>query len=273
MSRICPGIKFGISSDVDTTSTTPVMDLLDGPIHTVSAYNPVPDMFISFKYQDIIPPDPIFDSNEVFIVPGSREWFTYMYKLDISTRDERIKAKAEAEHVQQQAEAELSCLRQQLAVDSKRQADALYYGTTYKHFNHRRHTVDTLTDWSESHFCTMSRYRDKDNPKLSKRNTDRTLKLEMNDFIKAYPDCHIPSLKRRENTRTFFVNNDVEKIPLDPYTSDDTKMIETCPLKRDVNNAKSLSDWFDTPKRTRFDPSSASDSKQAGSSSSSIITN
>ncbi|CAB4427394.1 unnamed protein product [Rhizophagus irregularis] len=164
-------------------------------------------------------------------------------------------------------------LKEQLAVDSKRQADALYYGTTYKHFNHRRHTVDTLTDWSESHFCTMSRYRDKDNPKLSKRNTDRTLKLEMNDFIKAYPDCHIPSLKRRENTRTFFVNNDVEKIPLDPYTSDDTKMIETCPLKRDVNNAKSLSDWFDTPKRTRFDPSSASDSKQAGSSSSSIITN
>ncbi|CAB5217571.1 unnamed protein product [Rhizophagus irregularis] len=49
--------------------------------HTVAPYQPYPDMFIPHKYRNIIPKDLIYNNNGNFIVPGSREWFTYMYNL------------------------------------------------------------------------------------------------------------------------------------------------------------------------------------------------
>ncbi|POG64090.1 hypothetical protein GLOIN_2v1845549 [Rhizophagus irregularis DAOM 181602=DAOM 197198] len=40
-------------------------------------------MFIPHKYRNIIPKDPIYDEKSSFIVPGSWEWFTFMYKMEI----------------------------------------------------------------------------------------------------------------------------------------------------------------------------------------------
>lgn len=57
-------------------------DLIEGTILTALPYNPIPNIFVPHKYRNIIPPDPIYDQNDSFIVPGSREWFTYMYKLE-----------------------------------------------------------------------------------------------------------------------------------------------------------------------------------------------
>ncbi|CAG8725585.1 21852_t:CDS:2 [Rhizophagus irregularis] len=49
--------------------------------HTVAPYWPYPDMFIPHKYRNIIPKDLIYNNKGNFIIPGSREWFTYMYNL------------------------------------------------------------------------------------------------------------------------------------------------------------------------------------------------
>ncbi|CAB4440444.1 unnamed protein product [Rhizophagus irregularis] len=62
--------------DLDTT--------IDRTIATVKRYNPVPNMFIPLKYQKIIPKDLIYSDQGQFIVPGSREWFTYIYNLEKS---------------------------------------------------------------------------------------------------------------------------------------------------------------------------------------------
>ncbi|CAB5199543.1 unnamed protein product [Rhizophagus irregularis] len=54
-------------------------------------------MFIPVKYRDIILPDPVYDDNGSFIIPRSREWFTFMYKLEINTCEARLKQAKEAE--------------------------------------------------------------------------------------------------------------------------------------------------------------------------------
>ncbi|PKY62058.1 hypothetical protein RhiirA4_432255, partial [Rhizophagus irregularis] len=59
------------------------------PSDTTEPFNPIPDMFIPEKYRDIIPKDPIY-VNDRFITPGSREWFTYMYNLEKSIKEQEI---------------------------------------------------------------------------------------------------------------------------------------------------------------------------------------
>ncbi|PKB94284.1 hypothetical protein RhiirA5_439147 [Rhizophagus irregularis] len=54
------------------------------PVLTVAPYNPIPDMFFPAKYKSIIPKDPIYNEQGDFIIPGSREWFTYMHNLHIN---------------------------------------------------------------------------------------------------------------------------------------------------------------------------------------------
>ncbi|PKC03528.1 hypothetical protein RhiirA5_423633 [Rhizophagus irregularis] len=56
-------------------------DVIEGTVLMVLLYNPTPNMFIPLKYRNIIPPDPLYDQNGCYIIPGSREWFTYMYNL------------------------------------------------------------------------------------------------------------------------------------------------------------------------------------------------
>ncbi|CAB4439234.1 unnamed protein product [Rhizophagus irregularis] len=59
----------------------------EGTMCTVEPYNLTPNMFIPVKYRNIIPPDPsIYSSTGTFIIPESREWFTYMYNLERNKR-------------------------------------------------------------------------------------------------------------------------------------------------------------------------------------------
>ncbi|CAB5200359.1 unnamed protein product [Rhizophagus irregularis] len=134
-----------------TTATTSASVSNDELLYTVTPYNPIPDMFIPIKYWDIIPPDPIYDNFGSFIVPGSREWFTYMYQLDLDTRDDRLrkadKAKFAARMDELYAESETARLRykHRLEERSKNLAElriqkdiriqdlATYHGTSPKH--------------------------------------------------------------------------------------------------------------------------------------------
>ncbi|PKB97456.1 hypothetical protein RhiirA5_433121 [Rhizophagus irregularis] len=59
------------------------------PPTPIEPYNPIPNMFIPEKYRDIISEDPIY-VNDQFIISGSREWFTYMYNLEKSTREQEV---------------------------------------------------------------------------------------------------------------------------------------------------------------------------------------
>ncbi|POG74276.1 hypothetical protein GLOIN_2v1839388 [Rhizophagus irregularis DAOM 181602=DAOM 197198] len=63
--------------------------IIPKPPDTTEPYNPIPNMFIPEKYRDIIPKDPIYIDDR-FITPGSREWFTYMYNLEKSIREQEI---------------------------------------------------------------------------------------------------------------------------------------------------------------------------------------
>ncbi|CAB4376307.1 unnamed protein product [Rhizophagus irregularis] len=70
------GFKIPINQDI-----TPKKDIL---VHTVEQYNPVPAGVFPSKYKDIIPKEPLYTSAGDFIIPGSREWFTRMYQLDLA---------------------------------------------------------------------------------------------------------------------------------------------------------------------------------------------
>ncbi|EXX76848.1 hypothetical protein RirG_002550 [Rhizophagus irregularis DAOM 197198w] len=64
-------------------------------------------MFIPVKYQDIIPPHPIYSTDDVFIAPGSHQWFTYMDDLLKQRRIEAAKiAKSQAKKEQTQLKAQ-----------------------------------------------------------------------------------------------------------------------------------------------------------------------
>ncbi|PKK40809.1 hypothetical protein RhiirC2_805305, partial [Rhizophagus irregularis] len=130
-----------------TSASVPNNEIL----YTVAPYNPTSDMFIPIKYRDIIPPDPIYDNLGSFIVPGSREWFTYMYQLDLDTRDDRLKKADDAkftayiDELTAKGKAFRARYQQRLDEHSKETTElilqeetrihdlAIYHGTSSKH--------------------------------------------------------------------------------------------------------------------------------------------
>ncbi|EXX79842.1 hypothetical protein RirG_001720 [Rhizophagus irregularis DAOM 197198w] len=157
-----------------TSPSVPIGEIL----YTVSPYNPIPDMFIPIKYRDIIPPDPIYDNFGSFIAPGSREWFTYMYQLDLDTRDERLSKADDAKfiarideltadgdasraHYQQYLEERSKEITELIIQEDIRIHDlAIYHGTSSKHVKYRQRQASDLTRWSNSyHNCMMNPQR------------------------------------------------------------------------------------------------------------------
>ncbi|PKK60962.1 hypothetical protein RhiirC2_856548 [Rhizophagus irregularis] len=152
-----------------TSASVPNNEIL----YTVAPYNPTPDMFIPIKYRDIIPPDPIYDNLGSFIVPGSREWFTYMYQLDLDTRDDRLRKADDAKFTayidELTAEGEASRARYQQRLDehSKEITElilqeetrihdlAIYHGTSSKHIKHRQRQASVLTRWNDDCHTNM----------------------------------------------------------------------------------------------------------------------
>ncbi|PKB99164.1 hypothetical protein RhiirA5_430179 [Rhizophagus irregularis] len=95
--------------------------------HTVWPYNPIPNMFIPVKYRDIILPDPVYDDNGSFIIPRSREWFTFMYKLEINTCEARLKQAKEAElELERIREEEFQRICERTNIDGERQTSSSF---------------------------------------------------------------------------------------------------------------------------------------------------
>ncbi|PKY49226.1 hypothetical protein RhiirA4_465106 [Rhizophagus irregularis] len=276
---ILPSIPIQDESNVLTL--TPEID----NTYSIAPYNPIPDMFIPVKYRDIIPPDPIYDDSGSFILPGSREWFTFMYQLDLRTRDERAAKAKEAQMAKRRAELEAESiadeLRQRKAQEehrikrekifleneTRKKAYALYHGTSPKHVDFRHQTTSILTVWCNEFHNNLVNPRTLPVPKKKKKKK-QSLKTEMDSFLINYPGVITMAEYQSFNSRTLIKNHMGELIPLHPYTSDDTKELEKRPLKRDVNQNHNLRSFQDISKWVRLDSTLASDSEQAGSSNS-----
>ncbi|PKY49304.1 hypothetical protein RhiirA4_465233 [Rhizophagus irregularis] len=85
-------------------------------------------MFVPHKYRNIIPPDPIYNQDGLYIVPGSREWFTFMYKLE---KQLAIEA-AEKRHQEFLRKEQLAVEEERLKSLQSQLAYAAYHGTNSK---------------------------------------------------------------------------------------------------------------------------------------------
>ncbi|EXX69482.1 uncharacterized protein OCT59_007970 [Rhizophagus irregularis] len=261
-----------------TSPSVPIGEIL----YTVSPYNPIPDMFIPIKYRDIIPPDPIYDNFGSFIAPGSREWFTYMYQLDLDTRDERLSKADDAKfiarideltadgdasraHYQQYLEERSKEITELIIQEDIRIHDlAIYHGTSSKHVKYRQRQASDLTRWSNSyHNCMMNPQRPTSSNKKKKKKK-KLLQSEMDSFLINYPNVSSPLSLKCDTTRSVFDYKD-NILPTEPYTSDDTKELEYHPSKRNDRTFDNNSSSYNIPKRSRLDTPLALDSEQAGS--------
>ncbi|PKY58076.1 hypothetical protein RhiirA4_479675 [Rhizophagus irregularis] len=257
--RILPSTST--QDEFDVLTPTPETD----DIYSVTPYNPIPDMFIPVKYQDIIPPDPIYDDFGSFIFPGSREWFTFMYQLDLRTRDKRAAKAEEARMAKRYAELEAESNAQD---ETRKKALALYHGTSPKHVDLRHQTTSVLTAWCNEFHTNLSNPRTLPVPKKKKQKKKQSLKTEIDSFLINFPGVITMAEFQNFNSRTLVRNHLGELIPMHPYTSDDTKELESRPLKRDVDHNSNIHSYQDISKRSRLDSTLASDSEQAGLSNS-----
>ncbi|CAG8739074.1 15202_t:CDS:1 [Rhizophagus irregularis] len=265
------------------TATTSALVSNDELVYTVTPYNPVPDMFIPIKYRDIIPPDSIYDNFGSFIVPGSREWFTYMYQLDLDTHDERLrkaddaKFAARIDELNAASEASKLSYQQYLEERSKEITDliiqediriqnlARYHGTNPKHVKYRQRQASDYTRWNNTYHNSMINPQRITSSNKKKSKKKKLLQSEMDSFLINYPNVSLSFSLKCDTTRSRFDYKD-NILPTEPYTSDDTKEIETRPSKRDDHNFDNNSRSHGTSKRSRLNTSLALDSEQAGSS-------
>ncbi|CAB4404235.1 unnamed protein product [Rhizophagus irregularis] len=196
----------------------------DGLMPTVEPYNPRPKGFIPMKYRDIIPPDPIYTKNGSFIVPGSREWYTHMYKLEKIVRLTPIWEKEEKE-------------RQQLILD---------HGSSAKHHDLRQDMKMRLTELNDLYHEGLIIYRNDliENGKSTHPNyygyvdnLYRTTEDNYKNFMVRYNNkrnCYRDDFKKRLNTKKGRMN-------------DETKRIEHRPNKRDCPSSFSTIDTSSPP--------------------------
>ncbi|EXX72643.1 hypothetical protein RirG_067450 [Rhizophagus irregularis DAOM 197198w] len=211
-----------------------------GPSAPPENYNPIPDVFIPKKYHDIIPKDPIYMNNR-YVVPGSREWFTYMYNVDESyypPESSTPRYNAKGKYVARTPVYRSGVVenyipshiveKSQLRRTEKIKADALtieaaYHGTTPKHYNTHANIIKSITDASYYFHESTPGY-------LAKRKQihDSGLSIDMLD------KKHNKAIKNH-NLHT----QGAVRFPTHPYVdvSDDTAEVEYQPNKRDdINN-------------------------------------
>ncbi|PKC55905.1 hypothetical protein RhiirA1_474831 [Rhizophagus irregularis] len=115
------------------------------PVLTVAPYNPIPDMFFPAKYKNIIPKDPIYNEQGAFIIPGSREWFTYMHNIHINLPPPLTKGQKRA----------IKQRERNIMLNKKHCEDAKFHGTSFNRFNRRRVAIKSLTDLTNTFDSTM----------------------------------------------------------------------------------------------------------------------
>ncbi|CAG8680866.1 hypothetical protein GLOIN_2v1765013 [Rhizophagus irregularis DAOM 181602=DAOM 197198] len=250
---------------------TPPPIVIDSP-QPIEPYNPVPNMFIPEKYRNIIPKDPIY-VNDRFIIPGSREWFTYMYNLEISIREkveqeeneklerferevaQSIKSGYEANRVRWK-QYDLNRITLLEKEQEKERQEVMYYGTSVKHLKARKESIKSLTDSSNDFHNYIP-----DHLKKKKLLKDAGQKRQnINRNLKKFLKNH--NLRHHLN---FF---DTIYDPL--VVLDDTATLESRPNKRNMDNSRifmSLNN--DSPsKRSHPAPIEENDSVVAGPSNS-----
>ncbi|CAB4416246.1 unnamed protein product [Rhizophagus irregularis] len=110
----------------------------------VPTYDPFPDMFIPYKYRDIIPKDPIYTDTGDYIVPGSRSWFTYMCNLH--RRVSSANSIEERNDILQTSQERERHLKKSLQKERDLKIEAEFNGTSIHTLPRRKGTINMLTD-------------------------------------------------------------------------------------------------------------------------------
>ncbi|PKY56355.1 hypothetical protein RhiirA4_428191 [Rhizophagus irregularis] len=182
----------------------------DGLIPTVAPYNPTPKGFISVKYRNIIPPDPIYYTDGSFIVPGSTRWFTYMNNLEKRTR-------------LQSAEKE--------AARSKKQ-EIFDHGSTEKHHDLRQTMKRRLTELTNFYHEGLSIYH---NDLIHHANEPPKWYEGYLDELYTTTNENYGEFMRRYGNKRNHYRQDVQKHlnTKKGHITDDTRRVEHRPNKRD----------------------------------------
>ncbi|CAB4389861.1 unnamed protein product [Rhizophagus irregularis] len=247
-----------------------------GPSAPPDDYNPIPDIYIPEKYHDIIPKDPIYVDDR-YIVPGSREWFTYMYNVDESyypaeSKTPKYDRKGKyiprnpiyrsgvvenfvPSHIVTKAQrARPKKLKMVVSL-----TEAAYHGTTPKHYPTRINEIEILTEATDSFHKRIPHY-------LAKRAENHRIGSSTTSMDKSLTKFLRNNNLRSQGTMQFLRYR---------YTdvSDETAEVEYRPNKRDdIHNENHYFSFQDhTTKRLRPTPATNNDSLVPGPSCSKTI--
>ncbi|CAB5192882.1 unnamed protein product [Rhizophagus irregularis] len=203
----------------------------------VREYDPYPDMFIPYKYRDIIPKDPLYTDTGDYIRPGSRSWFTYMCNLhrriSSATTSQERKYLLQSEQERERETREL--LQKEQAI----KAEAQYYGTSVHTLSRRRHASKMLTGKTR-HFHERMNYLTTTPLKGKDVIRHAELNAEMESFELYYNSGVNFNERSKQATRKIRKEKEKKK----EITSDDTKELEHRPKK--CNTALVANNFFHT---------------------------
>ncbi|RGB21920.1 hypothetical protein C1646_776999 [Rhizophagus diaphanus] len=116
---------------------------------------------------------------------------------------------------------------------TKKEKDALYYSTNFKHLYLRRRQVHSLTDWNNEFHKYRTLFIKKSSAINNKYAGTNKLKTEMDILIASFPNISIPKKQQRLNVHTTgLAHNSKGKLAMDEsYISSDTATLEYHPLK------------------------------------------
>uniref|UniRef100_U9UFP4 DUF8211 domain-containing protein n=3 Tax=Rhizophagus irregularis TaxID=588596 RepID=U9UFP4_RHIID len=239
-----PGKRFMTTTINDTPPSLPLIT------YTVAPYNPTPNMFIPHKYRNIIPKEPLYTEEGVYIVPGSREWFTYMYNLHNNLPPPLTKAQRRA----------LQRENERIAHFRLNQENAIMQGTSVHRVRPRQFLKDRLSTFCERVHDKMmkltTQYLETDN-EITKSKVYKTMS---NYCTNIFEDDNIRSNKHMRYGNQSHLN--MFGVPVD--TSDDAKELELRPKKRrfssHTTNLYPSIDNTDRFKRRRLSPAVMDDS-------------
>ncbi|PKB98698.1 hypothetical protein RhiirA5_430949 [Rhizophagus irregularis] len=230
-------------------------DAFNIPIHMVEPYNPTPSGFFPSKYKDIIPKEPIYTATGDFIIPGSCEWFTHMYRLDCARKAAPPSPVLSLDECRNLLQKEADRIGDSI-IEKEKQRSALH-GTTVKHF------------------APSLYHRAEDNSKFQLR-----LHQEMtafNDTFNLGKRIAVVTPETKDELYVpyqyggFYIDNPSQE-DSKCVTSDDSKEIERRPYKRLTTSQFAplpVNNHIDRLKRRRNIPADTVDSSEAGPSGSS----
>ncbi|PKB95521.1 hypothetical protein RhiirA5_436561 [Rhizophagus irregularis] len=207
-------------------------------------------MFIPHKYRNIIPKDPIYDNNGNFIIPGSREWFTYIYNLHRSGTIPLPILMGQVTQYEYYAEQDLIAKAQREKEESHKRINKTF-GTSYSRHMDRASEINRLVYKSNEFDYNMRQFTSD----LRQFGSDRDHRAYIDQELKEFNERYIASTYGKSS------------IPQSEL-SDNTKELERRPNKR---NPTMVPNNFFTSQENRYKrrlnpPAEADDSPEAGPS-------